>query len=226
MKRTLLVSDGDTALGGELVRLLSARGHQVATTTTPEPSGAPVEPVGKAALVIPWNRRSPVSAHNLLLTVLNAFQAIDEAFLLDVPRVSHALVHELHASEIEKAFDYCLKPSFFLARELISYFHQKGNGILGLVSFCPRPHDVPSPALERAVRDGFKGFASSVMASYAESGMTINAFQSFAASPEDFALFVEKTLEEKARKISGRWFTYQPKAGFFQGMLSATGRKG
>jgi hypothetical protein len=62
------------------------------------------------------------------------------------------------------------------------------------------------------------------MASYAESGFFVNAFQSFGAGAEEFSQFIDKTLEEKARKISGRWFTCQPRGGFIQGMFFG-GRK-
>jgi hypothetical protein len=143
---------------------------------------------------------------------------LDEALILDVPRVSEAQVHELSAADIERAFDHSLKPPAFLARELVSYFLQKEAGVLGFVSFCSRPQEGQIPALERAVRDGFRGFASSVL-SYSHPAFFVNAFRSMASTPEEFALFIEKTLVEKGRKISGRWFTFQPRVGLFQGRI-------
>jgi NAD(P)-dependent dehydrogenase (short-subunit alcohol dehydrogenase family) len=218
MERTLLVTDGDTALGAELVRLFAARGCRVVAAAAEAAVGG-VSP--KASLVVPWNRRSAASARNLLLSALNSVGKVDEALVLSTPRGPEAPLHEQSAAEIEKAFDLSLKPALFVARELVSYFLQNPGGVLGLVSFSTRPADAPAPALERAVREGFKGFASSLMASYAEGGFFLNAFQSFGASPEEFAQFIDKTLEEKARKISGRWFTCQPRGGFIQGMFSA-----
>jgi NAD(P)-dependent dehydrogenase (short-subunit alcohol dehydrogenase family) len=216
MERTILVTDGDTTLGSELVRLFSDRGYRVATTSSPE-GQAPSRPLPKSALVVPWNRRSPVSAATLLGSARNGLTSIDEALILDVPRVSTAPIHELSAADIEKAFDFHLKPAVFLARELVSHFLERESGVLGLVSFSSRSQDGFVPALERAIRDGFKGFASSLLASYSKPAFFMNAFQSYSATAEDFALFIDKTLEEKGRKISGRWFTFQPKGGLFQG---------
>ncbi len=217
MERTVLITDADTPLGAELVRLFTARGCRIvaAAAEAPAASAGP-----RGTLTIPWNRRSAASAHNLLLSALAGAGRLDEALVLAFPRGTDAPLHEQPAAEIEKAFDLCLKPVAFLCRELVSHFRQSPGGVLSLASFSPRAADAPAPALERAVRDGFKGFASSLMASYGESGLFVNAFQSFGASPEEFAHFIEKTLEEKARKISGRWFTCQPKSGFIQGMFS------
>jgi NAD(P)-dependent dehydrogenase (short-subunit alcohol dehydrogenase family) len=226
MERTLLITDGDTALGCELIRLFSFKGWRVATTSSPESRDIPGSPAAKADLVIPWNRRSPVSARNILVTALNTFPSIDEALVLDVPRASAVPVHELPSSEIEKAFDYFLKPTVFLVRELLSHFLQAQRGLLALVSFSTRPQDGYVPALERAIREGFKGFATSLIDAYVDSGLTVNAFQSFGVTPEEFALFIEKTMEEKGRKISGRWFTCQPKGGLFQGKIGTQRARG
>ncbi len=221
MERTLLVTDGDTPLGGELVRLFAGRGCRVVTTAAESVVGSDTS---KAALIVPWNRRSAASARNLLITALNSVQKIDEALVLCSASGPEARLHELSAAEIEKAFDQSVKPAVFVVRELVSYFLQHPGGVLGLVSFSLRPADAPAPELERAAREGFRGFATSLMASYAESGFFVNGFQSFGAGPQEFSQFIDKTLEEKARKISGRWFTCQPRGGFIQGMFSG-GRK-
>jgi NAD(P)-dependent dehydrogenase (short-subunit alcohol dehydrogenase family) len=228
MQRTFLITDGDTALGAELVRLLSGQGGKVVATCA-DPSGA--SGGGKSVVWVPWNRRSPASAKNLVVSALNSVGRIDEALLLSAPPgrgepLGEGPFHELPAAEIERALDQSLKPAAFLARELVTHFLQAGGGVLALVSFCARPADGFSPALERCVREGFKGLATSLLASYADSGFLLNAFQSFGATPEEFAQFIEKTLEEKGRKISGRWFTCQPRSGFIQGMFSAPGKKG
>ncbi len=217
MERTLLVTDGDTPLGGELVRLFVARGCKVVTTAAESAVGSVAS---KATLVVPWNRRSAASARNLIVAALNSLGTINEALILSSASGPEARLHELSAAEIEKAFDQSLKPAAFVARELISYFLQHPGGVLGLVSFCARPADARAPALELAAREGFRGFATSLMASYAESGFFVNGFQSFGAGAEEFSQFIDKTLEEKARKISGRWFTCQPRGGFIQGMFS------
>jgi NAD(P)-dependent dehydrogenase (short-subunit alcohol dehydrogenase family) len=218
MERTLLVTDCDTALGSALVRMFSAKGYAVVTTASTETPESVSAASTENVVVLPWNKRSPISAHTLMRTALNQRSALDDALILDVPRVSSLPIHELSAADIEKAFDAFLKPSIFLVREVLTYFLERKNGFLGLASFCAYAQDIHAPALEQAVREGFKGFASSFLSTYAAaSGISVNAFQSYGASPEEFALFIEKSMEEKARKISGRWFTFRSRTGLFPG---------
>jgi hypothetical protein len=73
--------------------------------------------------------------------------------------------------------------------------------------------------LETALREGFKGLASSLLEAQVGSGIVINGFQATASGPEEFAAFIDRALEERARKISGRWFTCPSRAGFLQGVL-------
>jgi hypothetical protein len=47
-----------------------------------------------------------------------------------------------------------------------------------------------------------------------------NGFQCGAVDPDEYAAFIDRTLEEKARKITGRWFTYPQRGGFLQGVLA------
>jgi NAD(P)-dependent dehydrogenase (short-subunit alcohol dehydrogenase family) len=213
MDRTLLITDCDSDLGGALVRIFSRKGYGIITTASSDAPAASAENVA----VLPWNKKSPISAHTLIRTALNERTVLDDALVLDAPRVSGLPIHELSAADIEKAFDLHLKPSIFLVRELLTYFLERRSGFLGLASFCAYAQDIQAPALEQAVREGFKGFASSFLSTYAASGVSVNAFQSYGSSAEEFALFIEKSMEEKARKISGRWFTFRSKTGIFPG---------
>ncbi len=220
MGRTLLITDCDTGLGKALARLFSAKGFAVIAAVPPEAiEAAETRNAGQAEAItyMPWNRRSPISAHTLVRSAFNMGGGLDDALVLDVPRVSGLPVHELSAADIDKAFDECLKPSVFLVRELLPYFLDRNAGFLGLASFCAYAQDIHAPALEQAVREGFKGFASSFLSLYEASSVVVNAFQSYGADAEEFALFIERSMEDKARKISGRWFTCRSKTGLFPG---------
>jgi hypothetical protein len=63
------------------------------------------------------------------------------------------------------------------------------------------------------------------MTSTGDSSVLVNGFQSGGANIEEYAAFIDKTLEEKARKITGRWFTCPTRGGFLQGVLSGPSRK-
>jgi NAD(P)-dependent dehydrogenase (short-subunit alcohol dehydrogenase family) len=216
MPRTVLVSEGDSPLGAILVRLFLSRGSRVVLTVDRPPAGEGSRGgpgAERATLSIPWNRRSPLSARTVLLDAVNAFEALDDIIILEPPCTAPALLAETGSAEIERAFDDARGP-VFLAREALSYFQRRGGGILGMVSGGPAA--VP---LESGMRECFRGICTSLLGTGGTGGLIVNGFQSGGVAPDEYAAFIDRTLEEKGRKISGRWFTCAPRAGFFQGMI-------
>lgn len=204
VERTILVSDADTPVGQELVRLFAARGMRVVGATTTAASGP---------LAVAWNRASPASARAVVLTVLNRFGALDEAVVLCPPDVASGLAHELASAAVSQALDVGLKGPILLVRELLAHFLGQGAGVLSLGLYSARREEEPAPPLERTVREGFRAFASSVMSTCAEKKVLANGFQAFGVSPEEFASFVDKSLEDKGRRMGGRWFTCPTRGG-------------
>ena len=203
MPRTVLVSEGDTPLAAALSRLLAARGYRVvlaverASGRTPAAGGGP--------LCIPWNRRSPLSARTVFLDTLNAAGSIDEVLVLEPACPAPATLAETGSVEIERAFDDARGP-VFLAREALAHFKGRGGGVLGMVS-----GGLSTSPLECGVRECFRGVAGALMGSGGTGGLIVNGFQSGGASADEYAAFIDRTLEEKARKISGRWFACGPR---------------
>jgi len=214
MGKTVLVTEGDSPLGAALVRMFHAKGFSVATTTPSSGDGERPASQSDDVRVIPWNRRSPLSARNVLLSTLNAFEVLDEVFLLEAPCPSANALPEAASAEIERSFDEAKGP-VFLAREVLSYFPRRRRGLLAMISF---PSAGSETAVQAAMREGFRGFASSLMAGQNGTGLIVNGFQSSGVAVDEFAEYIDRTLEEKARKISGHWFVCQPK-GFLQGVF-------
>ena len=213
MERIVLVSDADTPLGRELVRLFTARGHQVAALVAD--ARAPEFPgTGRRApLVVPWSRRSPAGARAAVLTTLNRFGVLEDAVVLGAQPSPPALPHELSSVDIEGAIDLGLKGPIFLVRELLGVFLRRGQGVLSLVCFGERRDDEPGPSLDQTVQEGWQGFSAGVLDAYAEKTVYVNGFKAAGVGHEDAAAFIDRSLEEKARKITGRWFTLQPRGG-------------
>ncbi len=218
MGRTVLITEADTPLGAGLVRLFMAKGDRVAAAVG---AGAMAgdgraladyrEYRAKPFIPVAWNRRSPVSARNLLLAVLNSFGDFDEAFILEPPAPAAAL-EQCPTADVDKAFDD-FRGVVFIARELLAHFKARGGGVLCMVGASSRAPDQTGPAVEQAVREAFRGFASALLASHATGPIVLNGFQGYGTSPEEYSAFIERTLEEKGRKITGRWFTCQPRGG-------------
>jgi len=215
MPRTILVTEGDSPLGAALVRLLVARGHAVAAASDRVPQVAAAGSAVRIPFPLSWNRRSPVSARTVVLSLLNAFETLDEALILEPPFSAGAPLHETASADIERAFDDSKGP-VFLARELLGSFLARGGGVVCFVSRGPATGPV-----ESAAREAFRGLAAALMASPGSGAIVANGFQCGAVDPEEYAAFIDRTLEEKARKITGRWFSCPARGGFFQGVLAA-----
>jgi NAD(P)-dependent dehydrogenase (short-subunit alcohol dehydrogenase family) len=211
MPRTILVTEGDTPLGAELARLLVERGHSVASASDPADSERNAAE-SRNPLSLRWNRRSPVSARSVVLSVLNAFGKLDEALILEpaVPRPSQ--LDKMPSADIDRAFDDAKGP-MLLVRELIAIFARVGAGTLGFVS-----GGAASGPVENATREAFRGLGAALMASPGP-GVVANGFQAGLAGPEEYAAFIDRTLEERARKVSGRWYSFPPRGGFLQGVF-------
>jgi hypothetical protein len=213
MERIALVSEADTPLGRELVRLYTARGHQVAALVSDVRSPEFPGTASRAPLVVPWSRRSPAGSRAAVLSVLNRYGVLEEAVVPGAQPLPAAPPHELASLDIERALDLGLKGPIFLVRELLGVFLQRGQGVLSLVCFTERRDDAPGPALDLAVQEGWQGFIAGVLDAYGEKSVSINGFKVAGVGHEEAASFIDRSLEEKARKITGRWFTFQPRGG-------------
>ena len=211
MERIVLVSDADTPLGRELVRLFAARGHQVAALVSDARSPDFPGTAGRAPLVVPWSRRSPAGARAAVRSALNRFGVLEEAVVPGPQPAFAALPHQLASLDIERSLDDGLKGPIFLVRELLAIFLRRGQGVLSLVCFSERRDDDTGPAMDLAVHEGWQGFAAGTLDAYAEKSVFVNGFKAAGVAPDEAAAFVDRSLEEKARKVTGRWFTLQPR---------------
>ena len=154
-----------------------------------------------------------MSARTVFLDAINAFEVVDDVLILEPPCPVIAPLLETASADIERAFDDARGP-VFLAREALAYFKRRGGGVLCMVSLGPA-----SAPLESGMRECFRGVCTSLFSAGGTAGVVVNGFLSGGVAIEEFADFVDRVLEEKARKISGRWFTCAPRGGFFQGVL-------
>ena len=214
MPRTILVTEGGTPLGAELLRLLVERGYSVAAAS--DPPGSDRDAVeSRNPLVLRWNRRSPVSARSVVLSALNAFGTLDEALILEPAAPGAALLAEVSSADIDRAFDDAKGPMLLL-REVTATFARLGAGTLGFVS-----GGTAAGPVESAAREAFRGLAAALLSSPGP-GLVANGFQAGPAGPEEYAAFIDRTLEERARKISGRWYSFPPRGGFLQGVFKTS----
>jgi NAD(P)-dependent dehydrogenase (short-subunit alcohol dehydrogenase family) len=211
MGRVVLVSDVQTPLGEELARRYLAEGASVAVTRSNQQSHeSPPLSESDGFLLTDWNRRSPISTRNVLLSVVNRFGRIDEAVVLHCPSVEASLLSETTYESVERAVDTWLKGTLFLVKGLLETLAPGGR--LALVHHAPQAGS-GLPPLEAALRGAFRALAESLMETGGPGGLPVHGIESFSTPARDFAGYIVETLTSRGDKASGKWLRFQPRAG-------------
>ncbi len=224
MKRTVLVTGKNTALGSKLIEGFLSEGYQViATVKSEKDAAAPGEISDKNLVMLPWNRRSPLSARNVVLGGLNAFGAIDEAAILYTPAGDSRQLHELPAPVIEEMIDSQIKSQFFMLKEVLLHFEKERKGVLSLIMHTEGT-DTLAP-LDAMAMNSFEALANSVFTFYQNEPFIVNAFESGTTQAGAFAEHIRNTLKEQARTSGGKWYRYPEKSSFFGPLFGAFKKK-
>ena len=210
---TMLVTDTQTPLGLGLAHLMLKESWNVVAAPTDAAGGKPRKPLSddlkkKNAVVIPWNRSSPLSCKNVLLRGLQKFSSLHAACILFQPLVEPVAFTDLKYLDIETVLDQWIKGSILLARDLLSHFAARRTGSLCLVGlFLPKR---PSPAvLDDLCRESLLVAFSGLVASAKTCGVRVNAFLSRSPDNKAYADFICRTFVEKCNKATGKLFYFQ-----------------
>jgi NADP-dependent 3-hydroxy acid dehydrogenase YdfG len=205
MSRVVFVTDIDTSLGNQLVRLFLEGGDRVFATSSDQDSLSSFNQVaGDSLKVLQWMRRSPVSARNMMLKALAAFDAIDLLVLLGPPDLGSVPLLQVEAAEVEQEVDGWIKGSVFLARELLAYFSRRRAGVAALVG---QNSGQGAGVVAEVARAGFHGLTDALLRATGavSDSVIVNGFESTSASTEDYAAFVHRALDERAKRVAGRF---------------------
>lgn len=208
MAETLLLIGHYTPLGRKLAQLLLAAGKTVVSTISEYEEAAlqPGEEADERLSLVRWNRHSPVSAHNVLLEIMEKHERIDRAlFVFDTTKDNRAL-HEVGLSEIEKYIDGRFKGLTFLLKELIHYYQRGTGGGISLILHSEGAKVLPP--LDGMGTGAFRALGNSLFTFYQNEEIIINGFESSTSESGEFADFIHKTLEDKAGRTHGKWFRY------------------
>lgn len=214
MSRIVLITDIDTPLGFDLSKTFLEQGNTVIGTVTALGKESNFKALSSSSFTLRrWQRSSPLSTKNLLLSIINDFNKLDEALLLQPPSLPAKLLHEVTTAEIEQGVDFWIKGNLFLLKEILDIFSKGNGGVLALINYSPKDSTGILPPLESTLRGGFQALAKSLFSSYSREDLYINGFESNTAQSGDFAHFIQQTLHERGRRVRGRWFRFQAKSG-------------
>jgi hypothetical protein len=214
MKRVALITDASTPLGDQLARRYLSEGYGVAATCTDQARiDTPLVSEEEDLLVIEWNRKSPISAKNVLLTALNRFDRIDETLLLLTPELDQKLLQETATETIDRAVDAWIKGSLFLMKAVLIFYGQKQEGFLALINHLPQVATAVPPPLESALRGSFRATAEAIFAGIGQQNVFVNGFESHSTRIEELADFIFDTMNSKAVRTTGKWYRFPPRSG-------------
>jgi len=219
MKRVALITDASTPLGDQLVRRYLSEGYGVAATCSGQARiETPVVSEEEDLLVIKWNRSSPISAKNVVLSARNRFDRIDETLLLLTPELEPKLLQETATETINRAVDAWIKGSLFLLKAVLLLYGQKQEGFLALINHQPQAAAAVPPPLESALRGGFRATAEAIFAGIGQANVFINGFESHTTKIEELADFIFDTMTGRGIRTAGKWYRFPPRPGILSAL--------
>ena len=197
-----------------MARRYLSEGYSVAVTRSAQARiETPLVSEEEDLLVIEWNRKSPISAKNVLLTALNRFDRIDETLLLLTPELDQKLLQETATETIDRVVDTWIKGSLFLMKAVLVLYGQKQEGALALINHVPRVTTAVPPPLESALRGSFRATAEAIFAGIGQPKVSVNGFESHSTNTEELADFIFDTMNSKAVRTTGKWYRFPPRSG-------------
>ena len=219
MKQVALITDASTPLGDQLLRRYLSEGFSVVATRSEGAAiDTPLVSEDEDLQVVDWNRKSPISAKNVLLTGLNRFDRIDQTLLLLTPELEQKLLQETAAQTIDGAVDDWIKGSLFMIKTILVLYGQKQKGLLGLINHTPQAARAVPPPLESALRGGFRATAEAIFAGVGQQNVFVTGFESNSDKIEELADFIFDTMNGKEIRTAGKWHRFPPRSGILSAL--------
>jgi NAD(P)-dependent dehydrogenase (short-subunit alcohol dehydrogenase family) len=214
MAEAVFLTGFSTPLGTILSRQFLAAGNSViAAVANREEQIAPGESADDRLTLIPWNRTSPISSHNVMLEAFRRFERIDRTLIIFDTTKDNRALHELSLAEIGRYVDGRFKGIAFLLKEIILHYQRrKERGEISLILHSEGAKVLPP--LDGMGTGGFRSLGNSLFTFYQNEEITVNGFESSSSDSESYATFIVKTLGEKKGKTHGKWFKFQDRGSW------------
>ena len=218
MSRTTLLTDG-SKYSGLIRKKLKNENGTIILLSDSESEESPVQSVGAAAdkkndkdLNIVWNKRSPLSARNSILSALNKFGRIDDAVLIYQPGHFNKTFHETSSAVYDLQIDRWIKGYGYLLKEVLQLFLKQQNGTISFI-LDTDGMKVMTP-LEGAIFSYLKSLLQHISVLYQNEAVKIYCFESDTGRRDDFIEFYLKTIRE-SKYIPGKILRFGDKKNLF-----------
>jgi len=211
MERTILLNGKHTPLGSQLAHLFLEDGDRIAgLVESPLGEALPGEEAEENLLIVPWNRNSSISVHNVIVETVNRADHIDEAIFLFQPEIENKPLHELTLSSIDSYIDTYIKGSLFLLKEVLGYFQKRQQGSLYIILDYSGLEVLPP--IDAIGIGGIEAFTNTLFILYQNEQVNIHGFNSSTTQKMEYAAFIHRTISEKARKSHGKWHRFNDRS--------------
>lgn len=194
---------------GEYVIFLSEKENEAGITSGTLSGANKTEPEN---INVVWNKRSPLSARNSILTVINKHKKIDRAVLSYQPGEFNKTFHEISTPVYDLQVDRWIKGYGYLLKELIQLFIKQKSGCISLI-LDSDGLKVMTP-VESAVFSYLKSLVQNLSILYQNEAFRIYCFESDSSRSEEFISYYFKTITE-TRYVPGKLHRFSDKRGLF-----------
>jgi hypothetical protein len=211
VKKTTLIAPYDDPLA----LAIAGEAHILGRATAAFLPGSEVKKTAPAEapedLPIAWNPPSYVSARASVLEAVVRYGALDEAVLIASPGIAPGL--SAKPAELEKLFQDRVLSFFWLTREILARFSERGTGRLVFV-LADRGQSQREPAAA-AVFGAIVSFASSLAETSQDAPYNIWAVQDSCPQDDLAAQYISKILSAPDDRRGGRVIKYTGKSSIF-----------
>lgn len=220
MDRTVLIAGRDNALVFELTKRHLKNNCNVictlAKTQLPDDFGSVEADFSRSLLNLEINWKSPLSVRSILLKGLTKFGSFRESIIIHSPMSEIRPLHDIPMAGIEELIDIGMKGTVFLFKELLSHFWKRKEGFMFPVLYSSGSEVLPP--LDAALSGAFAAAVESMFTFYKNEPLILNGFESNTANASEFAEFIVKTIQDKAKTTYGKWFRFSDKPSLFSSL--------
>jgi len=145
-----------------------------------------------------------------MVEAVNKLDKVDEVVFVFSTLMENKPLHELNLATIDSYVDNYIKGGFYFLREVLGYFQKQKQGQLSIVLHTAGLEVLPP--IDAVGIGGIKTFTDSMFTLYQNEPVMLNGFTSDTNVPEEFARFIHRTLQEKARGTHGKWYRHSDRS--------------
>ena len=161
---------------------------------------------------IQWNKRSPLSARNSILSILNSHDRIDSAILIYQPGGFNKTFHETSSAVYDLQVDRWIKGYGYMLKELIQLFLKQKGGDLNFI-LDTGGIKMLTP-LENAIYSYLKNLVKNLSVLYQNEDFRLYCFETESERREEFLDFMAK-IRNDSKYSPGKIYRFGDKKSLF-----------